>query len=275
MPLPPSLDALQPTWAEYSVCAKAQVAVLLALNGRNMRQIKSHALVYFNEKPAVECLPRDLGPEDYFVVFAKLTDSEVVTAKKNRLLVRRVVTDALLKIYRDNIDVYFQKLPSSKTVCTPPLFVLVELTSTPLKGKPPGQPPNLPPNVVALPMYKHNKASINVTNVANNTRHSVTVRLYQLPFRPANALTTYAEQGSQFDFFVIRETNEGQFYTQISRVKHGLETISITTPSTLKEDFAPATQEDTEVELERLREQYVKTEATFEQETRQLPHRST
>jgi len=120
MPLPPSLDALQPTWAEYSVCAKAQVAVLLALNGRNMRQIKSHALVYFNEKPAVECLPRDLGPEDYFVVFAKLTDSEVVTAKKNRLLVRRVVTDALLKIYRDNIDVYFQKLPSSKTVCTPP-----------------------------------------------------------------------------------------------------------------------------------------------------------
>ena len=116
VPLPPSLDALQPTWAEYSVCAKAQVAVLLALNGRSMRQIKSHALVYFNEKPAVECLPRDLGPEDYFVVFAKLTDNEVVIAKKNRLLVRRVVTDALLKLYRDNIDTYSQVSDNNETI---------------------------------------------------------------------------------------------------------------------------------------------------------------
>ena len=116
VPLPPSLDALQPTWAEYSVCAKAQVAVLLALNGRSMRQIKSHALVYFNEKPAVKCLPRDLGPEDYFVVFAKLTDNEVVIAKKNRLLVRRVVTDALLKLYRDNIDTYSQVSDNNETI---------------------------------------------------------------------------------------------------------------------------------------------------------------
>ena len=156
-----------------------------------------------------------------------------------------------------------------------PLFVLVELTSTPLKGKPPGQPPNLPPNVVALPMYKHNKASVNVTNVANNTRHSVTVRLHQLPLRPANALTTYAAQGSQFDSFVIHETNEREFYTQVSRAKEGLETISITTSTTLRADFAPATQEETEVELERLREQHVMTETTFEQETRQFEHRST
>jgi hypothetical protein len=42
------------------------------------------------------------------VVFAKLSDSELATAKKNRLLVRREVTDALLKIYRDNIDLYSQ-----------------------------------------------------------------------------------------------------------------------------------------------------------------------
>ena len=124
-------------------------------------------------------------------------------------------------------------------------------------------------------MYKHNKASINVTNVANNTRHSVTVRLYQLPFRPANALTTYAAQGSQFDSFVIHETNEREFYTQVSRAKEGLETISITTSTTLRADFAPATQEETEVELERLREQHVMTETTFEQETRQFEHRST
>jgi len=108
VPLPASLDALQPTWAEHSVCAKAQVAELLELSGRNMRQIKSHALVFFNEKPAAECLPRNVTPDEYFVVFAKLSDSEVVTATKNRLLVRRVVTDALLKIYRDNIDLYSQ-----------------------------------------------------------------------------------------------------------------------------------------------------------------------
>jgi len=50
------------------------------------------------DKPAAECLPREVTPDEYFVVFAKLSDSDVVTAKKNRLLVRRVVTDALLNI---------------------------------------------------------------------------------------------------------------------------------------------------------------------------------
>ena len=154
----------------------------------------------------------------------------------------------------------------------PPLFALVELTSTPLKAKPLGQPPNLPPNVVALPMYKHKKVSVDVSHLSNSTRHSVTVRLTQLPLRPANSLTTYAAQGSQFDAFVIHETNESQFYTQISRAKNGLETISLTTPSTLKEGFTPTTREDTDAELQRLREQHVKTAAIFQQELQQLPN---
>jgi hypothetical protein len=57
----------------------------------------------------------------------------------------------------------------------PPLFVLVELTSTILKATPLGQPPNLPPNVVALPMYKHKPACVDVQRVPNSTRHFVTI----------------------------------------------------------------------------------------------------
>jgi len=114
-----------------------------------------------------------------------------------------------------------QKLPRSKTAC-PPLFVLVELTSTILKATPPGQPPNLPPNIVALPMYKHKKAYVDVQRVPNPTRPSMTVQLNQLPLRPANALTTYAAQGTQFPAFVIHETNRSEFYTQVSRAKCGV-----------------------------------------------------
>jgi len=79
----------------------------------------------------------------------------------------------------------------------PPLFVLAELTSTILKATPHGQPPNLPPNIVALPIHKHRRASVNVSGARNSTRSYVTVQLNQLPLRPANALTTHASQGSQ------------------------------------------------------------------------------
>jgi len=154
----------------------------------------------------------------------------------------------------------------------PPLFVLVELTSTILKATPPGQPPNLPPNVVALPMYKHKKAHVDVQRGPNSTRHSVTVQLTQLPLRPANALTTYAAQATQFPAFVIHETNRNEFYTQVSRAKYGVETISITTPSTLPEGFTSTAREDTDIELERLRAQHARTAAVFEQELRQLPN---
>ena len=154
----------------------------------------------------------------------------------------------------------------------PPLFVLVELTSTILKATPPGQPPNLPPNVIALPMHKHRKASVSVSGARISTRNYVTVRLNQLTLRPANALTTHASQGSQYEAFVIHETNASQFYTQVSRAKHGIDTVSITSPSTLKEGFAPATRKNTDIKLARLWEQHDRTAAIFEHELRQLPN---
>ena len=51
--------------------------------------------------------------------------------------------------------------------------------------------------------------------------------LTQLPLRPANALTTFAAQGTQFPALVIHETNRNEFYTQVSRAKYGVETTSI------------------------------------------------
>jgi len=153
-----------------------------------------------------------------------------------------------------------------------PLFVLVELTSAILKATPPGQPPNLPLNVVALPMHKHKKTSVDVSRARSSTRNNVTVQLNQLPLRPANALTTHASQGSQFEAFVIHETNPSQFYTQVSRAKEGLETVLITSPAALTQGFAPAARQDTDIELVRLREQHDRTAAIFEQELRQLPN---
>ena len=82
--------------------------------------------------------------------------------------------------------------------------------------------------------------------------------------------TTHASQGSQYEAFVIHETNASQFYTQVSWAKHGIETVSITSTATLKEGFAPATREDTDIELARLREQHDRTAAIFEQELRHL-----
>ncbi len=51
-------------------------------------------------------VPRKIEPSEYYVVFAKLSDSEVACEEKNRLLVRRQVTGLLIPLYRAGIDTY-------------------------------------------------------------------------------------------------------------------------------------------------------------------------
>jgi hypothetical protein len=114
VPLPPSINGLKPTWAELSVCAKGQVAGQYTVNGRDMHQLRSHSLVFFSPQPAAKSLPREITPNEYYVVFAKLSDSEVVAQKKTRLLVRRQVTDALLQVYQENIHLY-KHTPKNET----------------------------------------------------------------------------------------------------------------------------------------------------------------
>jgi len=58
-------------------------------------------------------------------------------------------------------------------------------------------------------------------------RKSVMVEMEQVPLRPANVVTSYVIQGSQFDRQIIFETSPTEFYTQMSRSKTGLDGISI------------------------------------------------
>jgi hypothetical protein len=102
-----------PTWAELSVCARAQVAVRYEVNGKGRYRLLSHNMVFLNAKPAADSLPRELTSGEYFVVFAKMSDGEVAVGKKKRLLVRKCVTDALRREYRFNLTQY-AALPENK-----------------------------------------------------------------------------------------------------------------------------------------------------------------
>ena len=107
VPLPDVITRLEPSWAELSCCALGTLAVKYEVIGKGGRyKLTSQCLVFFNEYTAAECVPRNLGTEDYFVVFAKLSDDEIDLQKKNTLLVRREVTDLLTNLYREDIKLY-------------------------------------------------------------------------------------------------------------------------------------------------------------------------
>ena len=148
-----------------------------------------------------------------------------------------------------------------------PLTVLVELTGSNLLAQPPGQPKDLPNNVVALPMENHRKSTVDLTSLPDTTRNSVTVRVRQLPIRPANALTTYSVQSAQFQRFIIYETTPSEFYTQLSRGKNGLDSVSFGCP--LPTTFRPLSREATQTELERLKVLHHQTKSRFDVECHQ------
>jgi len=91
IPLPPSIIAMNPNWVEHSVTALAQVALKYEICGNSRRKLLSHSLLFRSERPAADKLPRTLTSNEYFVVFAKLTDDEATVQRKRRLLVRREV----------------------------------------------------------------------------------------------------------------------------------------------------------------------------------------
>ena len=107
LPLPEDILQKQPTWAEFSCCALAQVAMLYEVTGRDKKSLRSHALVFLSHCPAAMALPRHLSVSEYYVVFAKLTDSEIACETKTRLWIRKEVTKMLCSLYRQDIDTYF------------------------------------------------------------------------------------------------------------------------------------------------------------------------
>jgi len=50
---------MNPTWAELSVCARAQVAVRYELKGRGRYRLLSHSMVLLNAQPAADSPPRE------------------------------------------------------------------------------------------------------------------------------------------------------------------------------------------------------------------------
>jgi len=106
VPLPDEITRLKPTWAELSCSALGTLAVKYDIIGKGRIKLTSQCLVFFNELIAAECVPRNLNTEDYFVVFAKLSDAKVDVQIKNTLLVRREVSDLLTGLYRKEIKLY-------------------------------------------------------------------------------------------------------------------------------------------------------------------------
>jgi hypothetical protein len=145
-----------------------------------------------------------------------------------------------------------------------PLFLFVELTSTRLLAIPRGQPLNLPPNVIALPLHLHKKACVSLSGLHDASRKSVTLRLKQLPLRPANALTSYSVQSGQFKQIIIYETKPNEFYTQISRCTSGLSSISLARP--LPPRFKPTANANTIAEVARLEALHIVTNRNFDAE---------
>ena len=148
-----------------------------------------------------------------------------------------------------------------------PICIFFEITSTDLRAVPEGQPKGLPPNVVALPMHDHRSAVVDLSKMpGTNQRKSVALKMKQLPMRPANALTTYSVQSSQFQRLVIFEATPSEFYTQVSRCQNGLTHISFARP--LKTGFKPKARESTENEIARLMVEHSRTARNFRLETR-------
>ena len=50
---------MNPTWAELSVCARAQVAVRYEVNGRGRYRLLSRSMVLLNAQPAADSFPRE------------------------------------------------------------------------------------------------------------------------------------------------------------------------------------------------------------------------
>jgi hypothetical protein len=109
-------------------------------------------------------------------------------------------------------------------------------TMSKMRAIPMGQPAGLPPNTVCLPMFSLS-TKVKLTGIPLNDRGSVSVNIRQLPLRPANAITTYACIGCEFNRYFICETNKREFYTQISRGRNGLDSVVLATE--LKRDFKP------------------------------------
>ena len=155
------------------------------------------------------------------------------------------------------------RVPSELPVC-----VYALLTSTSLKYRLQGQPIGLPANVVVLAIHQHKSVKVDLSAMKMNSRKSVTVQIHQLPIRNADALTTYAVQSNQFSQFIIGETNAAQFYTQFSRGKRGLSSISLQTK--LEPNFNTSFDDAKKAELARLLRRHEETEELFDDELRAL-----
>ena len=92
----------------------------------------------------------------------------------------------------------------------------------------------------------------------------MTLRLRQLPLRPANALTSYSVQSGQFKQIVIYETKPNEFYTQISRCSSGLSSISLARP--LPPRFKPTANANTIAEVSHLEALHIVTDRKFDAE---------
>ena len=128
---------------------------------------------------------------------------KVVTAKKNRLLVRRVVTDALLKIYRDN-DLYSQVSDNNDAIFGDNFEIILEdscavegdesniMRDTDERFDRPGRDrPEIDAQVATLSAYTNNKQTYVVYRSSNLMRHnSMEYDLNAFPHLHSNGLGT-------------------------------------------------------------------------------------
>jgi hypothetical protein len=155
------------------------------------------------------------------------------------------------------------QLPSAPVEC-----VFVRVTNVKLKKKAHNQPQNLPPNTVCLP-----NITVRVTDGIDVPAHishrkKMFVQLTQIPLRQALVLTSYNVQGNQFNQYIIAETTPKQFYIQMSRGQHGIE--SFTLKRELTRSFASQAKPNDFLvaELERLQALHVQTKARIQEESR-------
>jgi TPR repeat protein len=110
MILPKHILDMNPTWAELSCTALAQIAVNYVITGKvkssEKKSLRSHALIFLNAQPAASMFPRTVDRQEYFVVFANMNTTDLDIEKRARLLVRCNVTDALSDHYRRSLDKY-------------------------------------------------------------------------------------------------------------------------------------------------------------------------
>ena len=105
---------------------------------------------------------------------------------------------------------------------------------------------------------------MSLSGLHDASRKSVTLRLKQLPLRPANALTSYSVQSGQFKQIIIYETKPNEFYTQNSRCTSGLSFISLARP--LPPRFKPTANANTIAEVARLEALHIVTNRNFDAE---------